>query len=87
MPAPAPIVSVLILAAPKNKYGMGSKGTKLRAPYKRKTSNINPKDSLYFRDKNMGKTKQIPSNKQLAEKVKHMIKPSKQPRKIRTKLM
>ena len=54
----------------------------LREPYKGKNSNINPKESLYFRENNMGKTKQMPTNKQLSAKAKHMIK-LKQPRKLR----
>ena len=52
----APIEFVSILLAPKNKYRMGSKGT----PRQGKTSSVNPKDSLNFREKNMGETKQTP---------------------------
>ena len=50
------------------------------------TINIKLKDLLYFREKNMGKTKQMPTNKQLAFKTKHMTKPSKQPTKPRAQL-
>ena len=55
-------------------------GCKLRTPNKGMTCNINPNDSLYFTEKIWGKAKQMPTSNQLAAKVKHIIKPSKQPR-------